>query len=275
MLKRIAAILLALVMMFALCACDSDGATKKRSSDIPEGKAIPDDAVLDITIASHPSWPYEEDFEVWKYIKEGVGGTINVTAIPTSDFKTKFSLMMAASDTLPDLIGFQNKPAAYSEFCEQGAFVALDDNADLLPDYVEFWDNVPEDEQWLRDTRRGIDGKVYFAPIYGMSRSTNIRTWLYRKDIFDKHNLKVPETMEDLYKVSKQLKTIYPDSYPFCVRQGFDNINLIGSSWKPGFCYSAYYDFENEKWCFGALEDEMYDMVVFLNKMIIHDHSIG
>ena len=266
--KKITAFFLAAIMMLALCACGESNGADAPGVKIEAGKALPADAVLDVMIASHPSWPYEEDFEVWKYIKDGVGGTINITAVPTSDFKTKFPLVMASPDTLPDLIGFQNKPATYSGFCEQGAFVALDDRLDLLPDYVEFWDNVPEDEKWLRDTRKGVDGKVYFAPIYGMSRSTNIRTWLYRKDIFDKHNLKTPETMDELYDVCVKLKALYPESYPFCVRQGFDNINLIGSSWKPGFCLGVYYDFENEKWCYGATEEEMHDMVIFLNKML-------
>ena len=266
--KKITAFFLAVIMLLALGACATNPGSNESASDIPEGKAIPDDAVLDVMIASHPSWPYEEDFEVWQYIKEGVGGTINITAVPTSDFKTKFPLVMASPDTLPDLIGFQNKPSTYNDFCEQGAFVALDDRMDLLPDYVNFWKNVPEDELWLRDTRKGIDGKVYFAPIYGMSRSTNVRTWLYRKDIFEKHNLKTPETMDELYDVCLKLKKLYPESYPFCVRQGFDNIDLIGTSWKPGLCLDAYYDFENGKWCYGATEDEMYDIVVFLNKMV-------
>ncbi len=273
--KKLIALTTAVVMLFALCACGNNVTNGKYSEvnyDIPEGKALPDDAVLDITIASHASWPYNESWKVWEYIKESVGGTINVNAIPSSDFGTKFSLVMAAPDSMPDLFGFMNSMGSFSDYCEQGAFAALDDYEEFLPDYNEFWNTRPENEKWMKDTRKGIDGKVYYAPIYGMERSKNIRSWLYRKDIFEKHNLAVPETIDELYEASKQLKKFYPESYPFCVRSGFSNINVMGSSWKPNFHYNAYYDFENEKWSYGAAEnDVMYDIVVFLKKMVAEE----
>ncbi|MBQ7055115.1 MAG: extracellular solute-binding protein [Oscillospiraceae bacterium] len=268
--KKLIALTLAGIMLFALCACGSTGTTSGDVSyDIPEGKQIPDDAVLDITIASHPSWPYQENWAVWNYIRESIGGTLNVNAVPATDFSTKFPLIMAAPDTFPDLIGFQGKPSGFADYCEQGAFMPLDDYEEFLPDYNKFWDSLPEDEQWMRNTRRAADGKVYYAPIYGMERATNLRGWLYRKDIFDKHGLKTPETIDELYTVSKKLKELYPDSFPFCMRSGLNNINVIGSSFKPNFRFGAYYDFENEKWCYGVTESEiMLEIVTFLNKMV-------
>ncbi len=269
--KRITALLLALVMVFALCACTGGGnkMSGEVSYDIPEGKQIPDDAVLNVTIASHASWPYQEDWKVWEYIKEAIGGTINVNAVPSSDFGTKFPLVMATKDGFPDVFGFQGKPSGLADYCEQGAFVALDDYEEFLPDYNAFWDSLPEEDQWMRNTRRFSDGKVYYAPIYGMERSTNVRSWLYRKDIFDKHGLQTPETLDDLYNVCKELKKLYPESYPLCIRSGMANMNVIGSSFKPNFHYSAYYDFENEKWSYGARESEiMLEMVTFFKKMV-------
>lgn len=268
--KRILALVLACIMMLALCACGGNGGkvNSEVSYDIPEGKQIPDDAVLDVTIASHASWPYDENWKVWQYIKESIGGTVNVNAIPAADFGTKFPLIMAAPESLPDIIGFQGKPTSFSDYCAQGAFVAFDDYAEFLPDYNNFWDSLSEGDQWMRNTRKSADGKVYYSPIYGMERYTNLRTWLYRKDIFDKHGLEIPETTEDLYNVSKKLKELYPESYPFSVRAGLQNLNVMGSTWKPNFHYNAYYDFENEKWSYGATEDVMLEMVEFFNKMV-------
>ena len=161
--KKLIALTLATVMLLALCACggSSTVGNSEVSYDIPEGKVIPDDAVLDITIASHASWPYDENWKVWEYIKESIGGTINVNAIPSSDFGTKFTLVMAARDSLPDVFCFMNKPGKLSDYAEQGAFVAFDDYEEFLPDYNAFWNSRPEDEQWMKDTRKGIDGKVY------------------------------------------------------------------------------------------------------------------
>ncbi|MBE6965907.1 MAG: extracellular solute-binding protein [Ruminococcaceae bacterium] len=267
--KKLIALILATVMIFALCACTGgNGISGEISYDIPDGKQIPDDAVVDITIASHASWPYEEDWKIWQYIRESVGGTLNINAVPATDFATKFPLIMAAPDDLPDLMHFQGKPAGHANYCAQGAFLAFDDYPEFLPDYEKFWENVPEDEKWMRDVRKSFDGKIYYSPSHGLERSTNIRAWLYRKDIFDKHGLKAPETMDELYEVSKKLKEIYPDSYPFSIRSGLQNLNVIGTSWKPGFCFNEYYDFENEKWSYGATEDVMIELVEFFNKMV-------
>ncbi len=268
--KRIIALCLGCVMLFALAACTEKTSSGEVTNNIPEGKQIPDDAVLEVVITSHSSWPYREDWKVWEYIEEAIGGTVNVSAIPSSDFATKFPLMMTSPDTFPDVFGIGAKPAGFADYCEQGAFVALDDYPEFLEDYNAFWDGLPEKDQWMRDTRRLGDGKVYYAPIYGMERCTNLRGWLYRKDILEKNGLKAPETMDELYTVAKKLKAIYPNSYPFGLRSGLTNINVIGSSWKPNFRYSVYYDFENEKWCYGATESEtMLAIVKFLNKMVV------
>ncbi len=269
--KKLIALILATVMLLALCACGGSGKNSVSgnvSYDIPEGKVIPDDGVVDITIQSHASWPYEEDWKVWQYIKEAIGGTVNVNAIPATEFGTKFPLIMAAPDELPDLINFQTKNASIPNYCAQGAFLAYDDYLEYLPDYEAFWESVPEDEKWMRDVRKSIDGKVYYSPSHGLERSTNIRAWLYRKDVFEKHNLKAPETMEELYTVCKKLKELYPESYPFAIRSVMSNLSVIGSSWKPNFHVGTYYDFENEKWSFGATEDVMYDVVEFFNRMV-------
>ncbi|MBQ2743903.1 MAG: extracellular solute-binding protein [Oscillospiraceae bacterium] len=269
--KRFLSLILAGLMVLSLAACDGAGEkalSGEVSYDIPEGKQIPDDAVLDITIASHASWPYDENWKVWEYIEEAIGGTINVNAVPSSDFGTKFSLTMAAPDSLPDVFGFSGRPGTFSDYCEQGAFLAFDDYEEFLPDYNKFWDSVSEDEQWMRDMHKAVDGKVYFTPVYGMERSKNVRAWLYRKDIFDKHGLKTPETLDELYTVSKKLKELYPESYPFCMRNGINNLAVIGSMWKPNFSYGVYYDFDNEKWSYGTAEsDIMLQLVTFFKKM--------
>ena len=38
--------------------------------------------------------------------------------------------------------------------------------------------------------------------------------WVWRHDIFKKHGIAIPETLEETYHAAKQLKELYPDSYP-------------------------------------------------------------
>ena len=51
--------------------------------------------------------------------------------------------------------------------------------------------------------RKRADGKIYYTPGTGREGKTRRRAWLYREDIFKKHNLKVPETFDELYEVCK------------------------------------------------------------------------
>ncbi len=267
--KKLTALILATIMILSLAACgEKSNISSSASYDIPEGKVIPDDATVSIIIPSHASWPYEENWKVWEYIKESIGGTVDVNAIPATDFGTKFPLIMASPDELPDLISFQGRTSGFTSYCSQGAFLAFDDYLEYLPDYVEFWENAPENEKWMQTVRKNFDGKIYYSPSHGLERSTNIQGWLYRKDIFDKHGLKTPETMDELYEVCKKLKELYPDSYPLSMRSGFNNFSVIGSSWKPNFMTGVYYDFENEKWCYGATEPVMREIVEYFKKMV-------
>ncbi len=275
--KKLIALSLALVMMFALAACGGGAGdvdvkdldlSEQAAVEIPEGKQLPNDAVVKVTVASHASWPYDANWAVWKYIKEAMGGDVQVTAIPSSDFATKFPLLMADPDNMPDVFGFQGKPSGFTSYCAQGAFVSLDQCSEVMPDYNAFWESLPESDQWMKNTRKTADGEIYYSPVYGVERSTNIRTWLYRKDIFEKNNLKPPTTLDEMYKVAKKLKALYPDSYPLCIRSGINNINVIGSSWKPNFHYNVYYDFDADKWCYGVREETMREIVEYLNKMV-------
>lgn len=266
--KKVAALFLTAVMLMLPVSCTTDS---KNIQDDDKSKAestvlSPDDE-LTLVIGSHPSWPYDENWVVWKYFKEAIGGKININAIPNSEIGTKVSIMMASPDSLPDLLHTDYKLTA-DNYAAQGALVAIDDYTDIMPNYTSFWSSVPEEErQELLTMRKSADGKTYYPQIYGMDRQKNVRAWLYRKDIFEKHDIKTPETLDELYVVAKKLKELYPDSYPICMRTGLRNIKVIGSQWKPGFNYDVYYDFENKKWSFGATEDVMIDIINYLKKL--------
>ena len=263
MTKRIIALLLAGIMLFALTACNKDdGAGEANNAPLTK------DDVIDITITSHPSWPYVEDWKVWQYIEEGTGVTLNVTCIPGADAGTKYPLMFASPDTLSDVVSFTYKPDT-ERYVSQGALVALDDMEQYMPNYKSWVESISDEEyENLVKTRKSADGKIYYAPVSGRESYQNVRAWLYRKDIFEKHNLAVPTTFDELYEVCKQLKAIYPDSYPYCLRQSFTNLDVSGASWKPYWNTGFYYDFNAEKWSFGATEETMRDVLEFYIKMV-------
>ncbi len=267
--KRIISGALALAMAVSMSAC---GNTQDDSSNVDAGNAgggalFSEPTEIKVVISDHVSWPYNQNWKVWQYFEEATGADFNVTAIPESNFVTKLNLMMAGNDTLPDLLHLKHK-AQMDEYALAGALVPADDYVDRMPNYTAFLETLPENIAIdLQMQRRAGDGKIYGLPTYGTQEVNGMRTWMYRKDIFEKHNLKVPETYEELYQVAKKLKELYPDSYPLCFREGMNRLGLMSSQWKEYFSYDVYYDFNDGKWHMGAAEDTMKQLVTYLSKL--------
>lgn len=270
--KRLAALLATCCMVILLVACggwDNVSVNSGQGSYVGEGKLFSEPTEISMVIESHASWPYKEDWMIWDCFEELTGATFNVQAFPNESFMTKINLMMAsATKDLPDLI-YSDSKEKINSFASAGALIAIDDYIDMMPNYTAFWNTIPEEERALRlNQRKYSDGKTYFPQNYGTDELQGLRNWLYRKDIFKKHDIQVPSTMEEVYETSKKLKSLYPDSYPFCLRQGLTNVNVMGASWKPYFNYGAYYDFNNDTWSYGVTEPTMLEIVKYMRRMM-------
>lgn len=267
--SRFLALCLACAMMLCLAACDGSDVSAETlaNPNAGEGKLFTEPTELDITISSHVSWPYNENWVMWKYIGEASGANLKISAIPNADLDTKLSLMMATPENLPDLLHTWQKKTV-DDYALTGAYLAYDDYKELTPNMNAFIESVPESERAdLLAMRTSGDGKMYSAPAYGTQTVNNLRTWIYRKDIFEKHNLKVPTTTEELYQVAKQLKALYPNSYPICFRTGIGKLEEWGPSWEPYFTHNAYYDYNSGEWKLGAQQPVMKEMVEFFLKL--------
>ncbi len=260
--KRLISLFLAAMMIMSLTACT--GNTDGRES----GNALSDGATVKLVTLSNSSWPIDGDCKAWEYIREGTGANLEVQAIPSSDFYSKIPLMYADPESLPDLMAFDNKPST-DRYAEQGALVALDDVSEFMPNYKAFLEKIPADDaKRIVNARKAADGKVYYSPTYGREKMQGVRAWLYRKDIFEKHNFALPTNQAELIEVCRELKKIYPDSYPFSMRSGMQFIGMIGPLWKPYFSQYAYYDYNAEKWNYGASEPTMLEILTFYKQMV-------
>ncbi|MBQ9985258.1 MAG: extracellular solute-binding protein [Oscillospiraceae bacterium] len=262
--KRLLAFILAAVMLLTLAACTGTSSGNAEVSADPLTK----DDVIKVTIYSHASWPYNPDWVVWDYIEEAVGATLEINAIPSSDTTTKYPLMFASRDIMPDVATFDYKPDS-DKYASQGALIAYEDVEQYMPNYLAWKGSLSENEvKTVIDVRKSADGKIYYSPATGREATTGMLAWLYRRDIFEKHGLSVPTTFDELYEVSKKLKEIYPDSYPFAMRSGMSTLGTTGSSWKEYWSVGPYYDFNNDVWGYGAREDITLEMIEFYKKMV-------
>ncbi|MBQ9986180.1 MAG: extracellular solute-binding protein [Oscillospiraceae bacterium] len=262
--KKGLSLLLALVMMLSLAACTGGSG---ESGEVANNDPLTKDDVIEVATISHSSWPYRDDWKVWEYISEGCGATVKVNAYPSADVGTKYSLMLASPDTLPDIICYSSKPK--DSYIFQGAFVAFEDMEEYMPNYNAWLETLTEDEYKNNVViRKSYDGKIYYTPTIGREKAQGVRAWLYRKDVFEKNNLAVPTTFDELYNVCKELKAIYPESYPYSIRSGFTALSMSGPSWQPYWEFGLYYDYTDDTWKYGAVEDVMVEMIEFYKKMI-------
>ncbi|MBQ2743708.1 MAG: extracellular solute-binding protein [Oscillospiraceae bacterium] len=264
--KRFITLTLVLLMLVSLAACGSGGgATEIDTSNAAE--PLTKDDVISMLVPSSSSWPVRDDWKIWEYMAEGSGATLDITSIPDTEAGSKYPLMFAARDTLPDLIAFSSN-TQHRKYAGQG-LIAFDDLKAFMPTYNAWKASLsPEEYDIAVKPRTLADGKIYYTPGTGREGKTRMRAWLYREDVFKKHNLKVPETFDELYNVCKELKALYPNSYPLCTRSAAYWFDIPGSSFDKWWAAEAYYDFDDEEWRWGATEETAREVITFYKKMI-------
>lgn len=135
-------------------------------------------------------------------------------AIPLSAGVEKYNVMFASGD-YPDFIPNMNNPTSVSKWAAAGYLLPIGDYIDQLPNYRKLF----SDEDWNMLLDFSTDnGKLYYLPNKIVS---DPKTWIYRKDSFDKAGITTfPTTMDELHEALKKLKEVYPESVGIGVRGG-------------------------------------------------------
>ncbi len=105
--------------------------------------------------------------------------------------------------------------------------------------------------------------KLSVLPHFQNKEEDFTRAWLYRADIFEKHGIPIPETMNEVNYACNILKKEYKDSSPLVLRNGYYALDLVAPAWKNDATLGAYYDFEDKKWRFGLSEEWAGNFVSF------------
>lgn len=223
---------------------------------------------LSIMYNDNPAYPIKQDWMLFKKITEITGVTLEPTIVPMSDYSQKRSLLISSGDA--PLIIPKTYPGEEAPFVASGAALPVSDYVDLMPNYK---DKV---EKWgLEDELEGLkqeDGKYYLLP--GLHEEVwPDYTLIVRTDIFEKHNIAIPTTWEELYTALKQLKEEYPDSIPFSDRFKFNstlNVAATGFGTKGGWGYGngLTYKEDQDEFVYTATTPEYKEMLEYFNKLV-------
>lgn len=214
---------------------------------------------------------FDRDWLVWDYIRSATGAELDLRQAG-ANYESSLATAFASPQTMPDLVAFNSK-ALSDKYASSGSLVALEDVQEQMPNWAIFWSNISaEERERLFRVRRYADGKTYWPARYGFADFSNIKAWMYRKDIFDQHGLDIPSTYDEMYDVAKRLKELYPSSYPISCENFFTHVaQAVGPQWKRNFQCWEYYDFSSAKWCYGAAESTMLDIIKTFNRFYEDD----
>lgn len=236
-----------------LSGCSKENVAKEEN---PENAALGKEVTLEMMTFSHTNWPYKENWPIYNYLKEETGISFKVQPV-MSDYTTTMNLAISSGE-IPDLMMVNSLNAANTHG-ESGAFVDYFEHLEQMPNYKKFLEDHPE----VKAAILSPEGKNYFMPLYGLEQQSR-RSWLYRDDIFKKHNLTPPTTYDELYTVAKKLKELYPDSFPIAVFNGLSPLVNMAPAFNTNSSY--YYDFEKNEWRYGPTEDNYKKLVEYMNK---------
>jgi putative aldouronate transport system substrate-binding protein len=274
-----------LTTLFAGCSSKNSSQTQQKetqqaaqntNSSDPENKHFYSEKPLEFTMlySEHPAYPYKEDWLLWKAIKDMTNVSLKLTVVPMSDYAQKRSLLISTGEA-PEIIP-KTYPGQEIPFIPSGAILPVSDYINEMPNFqkqIKEW-NLQDDINTLKQR----DGKFYVLP--GLHELyTPQYTIAIRADIFEKNNIPIPNSWDELYAALKKLKELYPNSYPFSDRwQGKALLNLalptfgIPTSSSDGLINwptsGVLFDRDNDEFKFYPITEEWKNMLSYFRKLV-------
>ena len=274
--KKLLALLLALVLCLGVLAgCGGDGSDETVGGGNVNVNTNNDDPLFDAADnVSIEIWmPNNADLE-WEnnYLNQAINKFNNMTlTLKEFDEKSQYDTTMA-EQKVPQLSAL-NTLDIISEYGAQGAYINWMEYLDQMPNVAA----MLEDERWAEDFAKFeySENVMYGLPMLS-TKYPSVWGYLYRQDIFEANNLEFPTTQEEFYNTLVKLKELYPNSYPFVIRQmkgNMQGLQAFSISWGTEHRLTGEYnsvlkfDPETESYYFAQSSDTMREILTFLNKL--------
>ena len=208
------------------------------------------------------------DSVVIKELRRRTGINLQIIAVPLASYQQKAKVMIASKDEMPEILhpsGFAQDEI--NDFGNQGAFAEILQYKEKLPNFKKLYIDEAEERQIAGALKNSMtaDGKLYMFPIYDINRDVN-HGMLYRKDIFDKHNIPMWHDKDSFLDTLRQLKKIYPNSTPYASKTKTTIVRDLGYSWGlNGF--ATYYDETDGKWKYSCTDPKFKEVLDFIQTM--------
>ena len=184
--------------------------------------------------------------------------------VPNSDWETKQSVVLA-SGNVPDimLLNADDCTNIFNQFGSQGIF------ANLYPMYesgeLPYFSQLAESYPHMLSTFITKDNVMHGFVMVNTIGQVDMGYFI-REDIYQKHDLEIPTTFDELYESLKILKGIYPDSLPIVNRSGPNNLieAILRAYHSSG---DIYYDNNTLAYEYGPATSNYKDGISYLAKL--------
>jgi putative aldouronate transport system substrate-binding protein len=196
----------ALLLVTAFAGC-----TRKSGTGGASG-AMPDKLSLSIERPIFTSSPKGTLVETtWLKALEAYMGLpleLDIRESGLGDYGERLSVYLASGDWA-DIFLTTNGTTSIYELGQDGMLLNLRD----YPGQTKNFFALAQGNELKRIT--APDGGIYgFSDLLISTYNGTQETIQVNVEVFEKHNINIPETLEELYNAAKQLKALYPDSFP-------------------------------------------------------------
>ncbi len=227
--KKILALLLAVIMVATLAACAGNNLPTNPAGSNPAGSSTPDlyynktgypicDEVITIKVGGRmghsKNW---NDTYLVKYVEEKLG--IKMVCEPTADdiINEQYAKWLMNPETMPDLIiNTSYDRAQVDADGAEGFFVNFAEYKDLMPNMLAFWEKYPS----LSDLVHTPDGDIYSLTRITTPVDGKLNNQMYYHiptlEAAGVDGSKI-NTVDEFYNALKTLKAYYPDKTPFII----------------------------------------------------------
>ena len=230
----------------------------------PDENKIEEPLVFSMLYNQQESSPYDENWLILKEYQDRKNVVFDVIIGDDADYEKDIQRVLK-SDSPPDVL-LKIWPDNVTEYVNDGLLLPVSDYESLMPYYSAYI--KAHDLQAEVDKLRLENGKYYILP--GYQRPIQVQQWIYRKDLFEKHDLGVPSTYDELFDALVTLKALYPDSDPISACYGGAHLfAMMGAGYgiPAGWNGTQHYDSVSETWQYSPATDNNKAMLDYLHRL--------
>lgn len=250
---------LALGMVSVLLFTGCGGADESLSYPNPEWRDSVDESI---------TFPLSEPIELRVGVTSGTAGSINHAGTQWIAEATNITLKFEQIPSSPgdvELGAIMRRGELYDLLVDGKLFLGEEYNRKLFVNFREFPDLLPNVRRLAESDsryRNGLaanmtfDGGLYSLGSYDPGRVPYAGSLVYRRDLFEEHNLAMG-TWDELAGSLRKLKELYPESAPFGGTSD-DLFYTFPAYFGSGMTKNqlVYYDLDRSDWVFGPYEPE-------------------